>query len=134
MHFGATSQDVIDTAIMLQVKEALRLTAEGLQKRIGQVILFAEKHRATVMVGHSFMQQARPITFGFKVAGWLAPLLRFQKAIEELLQDGFVLQLGGAVGTLSSLPEKGREVSATVSEFLRLNNPVKPWHTKETIS
>jgi len=82
------------------------------------------------MIGRSFMQQARPITFGFKVAGWLEPLLRSQQTIESLLHNGFLLQLGGAVGTLSSMPENGLQVSETMSELLHLNNPAKPWHTE----
>ncbi|MBD0288120.1 MAG: 3-carboxy-cis,cis-muconate cycloisomerase, partial [Flavisolibacter sp.] len=129
VHFGATSQDVMDTATMLQIKDAVHSIAEDLQQLIRQLVLLIEEHRSTVMIGRSFMQQARPITFGYKVAGWLAPLLRSEKTIVELLKDGFVLQLGGAVGTLSSMPEKGLQVSGTMSELLGLNNPVKPWHT-----
>ncbi len=130
VHFGATSQDVIDTALMLQTKDAVEIIAAELKQLIDQLVALAKEHKATVMIGRSFMQQARPITFGFKVAGWLEPLLRSQKAFYELLHNGFMLQLGGAVGTLSIMGEKGLKVSNTMSELLYINNPPKPWHTE----
>ncbi len=94
------------------------------------MVSLIEEHRTTIMIGRSFMQQARPITFGYKVAGWLEPILRSQREIEELRKNGFMLQLGGAVGTLSSMPEKGLRIGETMSELLELNNPPKPWHTE----
>jgi len=130
VHFGATSQDVIDTALMLQTKDALQIITSDLNQLIEQLTALAEEYKSTVMIGRSFMQQAKPITFGFKIAGWLDPLLRSQEAILALLQHGFVLQLGGAVGTLSSMPQEGLHVSGTMSELLQLNNPTKPWHTE----
>jgi 3-carboxy-cis,cis-muconate cycloisomerase len=130
VHFGATSQDVIDTALMLQVKDAVQIMAVDMKQLNQQLIALLEGHKVTLMIGRSFMQQARPISFGYKVAGWLEPLIRSQKAIDELLKDGFVLQLGGAVGTLSNMPEKGIQVSETMSKLLLLNNPSKPWHTE----
>lgn len=93
VHFGATSQDVIDTALMLQSKDAVEIIAEDLRLLIQQLVTLIEAYRDTVMIGRSFLQQARPITFGYKVAGWLHPVLRSQNEIEELLQQGFVLQL-----------------------------------------
>ncbi|HEU4902067.1 MAG TPA: 3-carboxy-cis,cis-muconate cycloisomerase [Flavisolibacter sp.] len=130
IHFGATSQDVIDTALMLQTRDAFRLILEELRQLNKQLVSLIEEHRETVMVGRTFLQQARPITFGFKVAGWLAPLLRSQKEIDRLLKEGFVLQLGGAVGTLASMPEKGLQVSVAMSQILQLTNPEKSWHTE----
>jgi 3-carboxy-cis,cis-muconate cycloisomerase len=130
VHFGATSQDVIDTALMLQIKDAVLIIDEDLKQLIKQLVILIEEHKTTVMIGRSFMQQARPISFGYKVAGWLEPVIRSQKVLEELIKAGFVLQLGGAAGTLSSMPEKGLLVSETMSELLLLNNPLKPWHTE----
>jgi 3-carboxy-cis,cis-muconate cycloisomerase len=130
IHFGATSQDVIDTALMMQWKEACFLIAEHLEQLIEQLISLIRAHPDTVMIGRSFLQQARPITFGFKVSGWLDPLLRSQQSMQEMLKKGFMLQLGGAVGTLSGMHEKGRQVSATMGELLYLNNPGHSWHTQ----
>lgn len=130
VHFGATSQDVIDTALMLQAKDAFQLILEELGQLNEGLVSLIEEHRNTIMIGRSFLQQARPITFGYKVAGWLEPLLRSQKELEQTLNDGFVLQLGGAVGTLASMSDKGLQVSKTMSESLQLQNPVKPWHTE----
>lgn len=130
VHFGATSQDVIDTAVMLQSKDAFQIILRDLKLLNRQLVALMEENRDTLMIGRSFMQQARPITFGYKVASWLDPLLRSQKEMEELWKDGFVLQLGGAVGTLSGMPEKGVQVGETMSELLGLNNPGKPWHTE----
>ncbi len=130
IHFGTTSQDVIDTALMLQVRDAVHIIIDDLQLLIKQLVAIINEHKATVMIGRSFMQQARPITFGYKVAGWLSPLLRSQKALDEMLKHSFALQFGGAVGTLSGMPGKGLQVSQTMSEMLQLNNPPKPWHTE----
>ncbi|MBD0378093.1 MAG: 3-carboxy-cis,cis-muconate cycloisomerase, partial [Flavisolibacter sp.] len=130
VHFGATSQDVIDTAMMLQTKDAFHIILEDLRQLNRQLVTLIKEHRKTVMIGRSFMQQARPITFGYKVAGWLESLLRSLKEGEELLQKGFVLQMGGAVGTLSGMNEKGLQVSETMSDFLHLTCPAKPWHTQ----
>src|SRR5689334_8388904 len=130
VHFGATSQDVIDTALMLQLKSAVKLIAEDLEQLIEQLKDLTKEHAKTIMVGRSFMQHARPITFGYKTAGWLDSLLRSRQAIQSLLGENFVLQFGGAVGTLSVIDKKGLEVSETMSEELGLGLPEKPWHTQ----
>jgi len=130
VHFGATSQDVIDTALMLQLKSAIKLIDEDDDQLIKQLTALTKQHSKTIMVGRSFMQHARPITFGFKTAGWLDALLRSRHAIQKLLKENFVLQLGGAVGTLSAMNEKGLHVSETLSEELGLDLPPKPWHTQ----
>jgi 3-carboxy-cis,cis-muconate cycloisomerase len=130
VHLGATSQDVIDTAAMLQIMDAFQTMVEDLHLLIQQLIAITEEHKTTMMVGRSFMQQARPITFGYKVAGWLEPILRSQKELKELLKGGFVLQLGGAVGSLSGMQQKGWLVSKTMSKMLNLHLPAKPWHTE----
>jgi len=130
VHFGATSQDTIDTAIMLQLRDALKIIYNDLQQLINQLAALTEAHRNTVMIGRSFMQHARPITFGFKVACWLDGLWRSKERAEKLLSESFVLQLGGAVGTLSGMQEKGLQVAETIRLLLQLNMPAIPWHTQ----
>ncbi len=130
VHFGATSQDVIDTATVLQARDALILIQKNLEKLIAQLTYLIDNHRDTLMIGRSFMQQARPITFGFKVATWLDGMLRSKKRIEHLLQNNLPLQLGGAVGTLASMPEKGLLIRETMATLLGLSTPSVSWHTQ----
>lgn len=130
VHFGATSQDVIDTASMLQARDALKIIYPDLQKLISQLTILSAAHQQTQMIGRSFMQHARPITFGFKVSTWLDGLLRSEKRVEKLLSENFVLQLGGAVGNLSSMGNKGAVVAESMAKILGLTNPKIAWHTQ----
>lgn len=130
VHFGATSQDVLDTAMMMQVRDALLIIDRNLVQLIGKLAALAETHRPTVMMGRSLMQQARPITFGFKAAQWLDSLLRSQRRVQKLLAENCVLQLGGAVGTLHGMMGKGLQVAAEMSLMLELKLPTVPWHTQ----
>lgn len=130
IHFGATSQDVIDTAIALQLLDAFKIIYKDLAQLINQLKLLIEAHRNTIMIGRSFMQHARPITFGFKVACWLDGLLRSKQRIEKLLAENFALQLGGAVGTLSGMQDKGLQVAGSMSASLQLNIPAITRHTQ----
>lgn len=130
VHFGATSQDVIDSAIILQAKKAIQSIDFQLETLIWQLSQLAESHRHTVMIGRSFMQHARPITFGFKVTTWLDGILRTKKKLERLLAEGFTLQLGGAVGNLSAMGNKGWAVADAMGHILDLNVPSIPFHTQ----
>jgi 3-carboxy-cis,cis-muconate cycloisomerase len=130
VHFGVTSQDVIDTATMLQAKEAVIIIEKDLQKIIKQLQILAENHQQTPMIGRSFMQQARPITFGFKVDTWLDGLSRSKERIERILQDNFVVQLGGAVGNKSAFGTNGKAISETLATILTLKNSPISWHTQ----
>lgn len=130
VHFGATSQDVIDTASMLQTRDALKIIYPELQKLISQLTILSAAHQQTQMIGRSFMQHARPITFGFKVSTWLDGLLRSEKRVEQLFSENFVLQLGGAVGNLSSMGNKGEAVAESMAKILGLTNPKIAWHTQ----
>jgi 3-carboxy-cis,cis-muconate cycloisomerase len=130
VHFGATSQDVIDTATMLQARDALKIIQSNLQILINQLTILERAHQSTTMIGRSFMQHARPITFGFKVSTWLGGLLRSWHRIDTLLKQNFVLQLGGAVGNLSSMQAKGAAIAETMAQILGLNNPEMSWHTQ----
>jgi len=130
IHWGATSQDIFDSAWVLQVRAALT----RLESRLGSVIQnlsqLAEKHRHTLMAGRTHSQQAIPITFGFKVAGWLAPLIRHRERLAELRPRILVVQFGGAVGTLASLGKSGVQVQEALATELGLNLPTIPWHTQ----
>lgn len=129
VHFGATSQDVIDTAIMLQLRDALAIVTGDLDVLITQLAGLVMSHRNTLMIGRSFLQQARPITFGFKVARWLDALLRSRKQVADICEHNLVLQLGGAVGTLSSMEKKGLVIATSMAKILDLKVPPIPWHS-----
>jgi 3-carboxy-cis,cis-muconate cycloisomerase len=129
IHFGATSQDIIDTAMMIRLKEATKILLEDLVLLMKDLKQLSLSHRLTVMAGRSFLQHARPISFGFKVAGWLDPLIRSVNSIRSLLEGSFVLQLGGAVGTLYQM-RHGEAIVESMSTALGLEAPGRPWHTQ----
>jgi 3-carboxy-cis,cis-muconate cycloisomerase len=130
VHFGATTQDILDTANALRIRGALEIIRELLEAVIAQLAQLARAHRGTIMAGRTHTQQALPITFGFKVAGWLAPLLRHHERLQELEPRINVVQFGGAVGTLAALGNRGLEVQAALAIELNLNEPLMPWHTQ----
>lgn len=130
VHWGATTQDVMDTAVILQIRQATNELESVLHQAITHLALLADEHRHTLMVGRTHSQQALPITFGYKVARWLAPLLRHRQRLQELKPRLMVLQLGGAVGTLAALGERGTAVQRTVAASLNLQPPLIAWHTQ----
>lgn len=130
LHWGATSQDVMDTALVLTLKDAIGILDRSLEATIESFARLAERHRTTVMAARTRSQQALPTTFGLKVAGWLAPLQRHQTRLEELRPRLLALQFGGAVGTLSALGERGLEVAAALAEEMDLTCPSLPWHVQ----
>jgi 3-carboxy-cis,cis-muconate cycloisomerase len=130
VHWGATTQDVMDTAVILQIRQGITELESVLRKTITQLATLADQHRHTLMVGRTHSQQALPITFGYKVAGWLAPLLRHQQRVQELKPRLFVLQFGGAVGTLAALGERGTAVQEALASSLDLHTPPISWHTQ----
>ena len=130
VHLGATSQDVIDTALMVQLKAALILVQKDLEQLLNQLHQLAETHRHSIMAGRSFLQHARPITFGNKVATWMDGLIRSAQRIEQVLQHNLVLQFGGAVGTLAGFGEKALPVASSLAQNLDLALPPIPWHTQ----
>src|SRR5208283_607522 len=129
VHWGATSQDVIDTGCILQVRGALNLIDQDLARLSGSLIALSEKHRATPVVARTWMQQALPTTFGFIVAGWLDAITRHRKRLVEIKPRVFTLQFGGAVGTLAALGGRGLKVSKAMGDELELTLPAIPWHT-----
>jgi 3-carboxy-cis,cis-muconate cycloisomerase len=128
VHWGATSQDAIDTGRILQLRKALEIIAADLDRATDTLAQLAEKHRATPIAGRTWMQQALPTTFGLKLAGWLDALDRHRERLRETQKRCLVLQFGGAVGTLASLHTKGLDVAQALAEDLRLRLPNLPWH------
>src|SRR6185437_3328656 len=129
VHRGATSQDVLDTAAMLVAKRALGPLLDDLAAAADACAALAESHRATPAVGRTLLQQALPLTFGLKAAGWLVGLDEARAELAGVRERVPALQLGGAVGTLASLGDKGLEVAAEAARRLELPEPVLPWHT-----
>lgn len=130
VHWGATSQDIMDTALILQLREALDLLGEMLFQVIENLAALSDTHRYTLMVGRTHSQQAVPVTFGLKVAAWLTPLIRHHQRLSGIRQRLLVIQLGGAAGTLSPLGEKGTAVEQELATLLELSTPLMPWHTQ----
>jgi 3-carboxy-cis,cis-muconate cycloisomerase len=128
VHFGATSQDVLDTAMMLQLKTALTHCLQDLEQLEQKLALLAFKHRNTLMIGRTLLQQARPITFGYKAATWLDGVSRSRERIEQVKKENLTLQFGGAVGTLSTLGNAALRVKAVMASALGLNDSEITWH------
>ena len=129
VHVGATSQDIIDTALVLQLRAALPALIARVRQASAAAARHAQRHRQTPMVGRTWLQQATPITFGLKAAGWLEALERGRVAIHERARGAFVLQFGGASGTLAALGTAGPLVARTLGERLDLHVPDLPWHS-----
>jgi 3-carboxy-cis,cis-muconate cycloisomerase len=127
VHFGATSQDVMDTASMLVARDGLRLVRGEVGRVAAACAELARSHRDTPMVARTLLQQAVPTTFGLKAAGWLAAVLDAD-ALLGRLADRLPAELGGAAGTLSALGDRGVEVAALFARELGLAEPTAPWH------
>src|SRR4051795_7160715 len=129
VHRGATSQDVLDTAAMLVARRALGPLLDDLAAAAEACAGLAERYRATPAVGRTLLQQALPLTFGLKAAGWLVGLDEARAELAGVRERGPALQLGGAVGTLASLGDSGLDVAAEAARRLELAEPTLPWHT-----
>ena len=127
VHWGATSQDILDTAVALVAREATTLIAAELDGVARACAELADRHRSTVMAARTLLQQAVPTTFGLKAAGWLVGTLH---ARERIVAVRLPAQLGGAGGTLAALGDRGLEVLRAYSEELDLPEPLLPWHTR----
>jgi 3-carboxy-cis,cis-muconate cycloisomerase len=130
VHWGATTQDIMDTGCVLQLRGAIGLIRARLGAIVRDLCTLADKHRATLLAGRTHSQQALPITFGLKVAGWLAPLVRHRERLEEIQRRLLVVQFGGAAGTLAALGDKGLAVSDELAKELQLGVPAMPWHAQ----
>ena len=129
VHRGATSQDIVDTAAILALRRATARIEERLKETVAALIELAGRHRTTVMAGRTHGQQASPITFGLKVANWLSPLPRHWQRLAALKPGLFVVQFGGAAGTLAALGDRGPAVLDALARGLGLA-PAVPWHTQ----
>jgi len=129
VHYGATSQDVIDTALVLQLRDALELLRRDLLHIDASLARIAAAHKSTLVAGRTWLQQGPPVTFGLKAAGWLAALERHRDRLEHARKQVLVLQFGGAVGTMAALGARGPEVAAALARELKLETPELPWHS-----
>jgi 3-carboxy-cis,cis-muconate cycloisomerase len=130
VHWGSTSQDVIDTALVLATRNALQLLDDGLRELQGHLLALATDHMATPVLARTLMQPAQVTSFGFKLVGWLAPLVRARASLRTVAARALQLQLGGAVGTLSVLKDQGAPVAARVATQLGLQVADAAWHTQ----
>jgi 3-carboxy-cis,cis-muconate cycloisomerase len=128
VHWGATTQDIVDTALVLQIRAGLDLVESGVAAIVRALVEKATRHRGDVMAGRTHLQHALPITFGCKCAVWLAPLLDDIERLRQLRPRVLKVQFGGAVGTLASLGEQGRAVTLGLAQELGLAAPDAPWH------
>jgi 3-carboxy-cis,cis-muconate cycloisomerase len=129
VHFGATSQDIVDTALVLVVRRAWSILDADLGDVCRATAALAEEHRTTPMVARTLLQQALPTTFGLKAAGWLVAVVEARRAAAFVCERRLAAQLGGAAGTLAAFGELGPDVLASYAAALGLPEPVLPWHT-----
>ena len=129
VHWGATSQDVIDTATMLTLRAAIDALLPDLDRAIAGFAGLARKHRDTAMVARTWLQHALPMPFGLKLAEYAAALHRSRTRLKRLRGEGLALQFGGAAGTLAALGDKGLAVAEELAAELELPLPDAPWHT-----
>jgi 3-carboxy-cis,cis-muconate cycloisomerase len=130
VHFGATSQDILDTAMVLVIREATGTLQHELGRAMTAARSLARAHASTPMAGRTWLQQASPVSFGLKAAGWLDLVGRCRERVAEATQRAMVVQLGGASGTLAALGERGPAVMEALASRLSLALPEMPWHTQ----
>ncbi len=132
VHRGATSQDLADTALMLQAKAGLALLGRDLRRLETALAALTECHAQTPMLGRTLLQGALPITFGLKTAGWLTAIRAARLRLDREAEAALLLQLGGATGTLAGMgsAETAMAVARRVAESLGLGLPVIPWHSR----
>ena len=128
-HWGATTQDITDTATVLQIKESLALIEKEIEAICDALAALAKKYRDTPMAGRSNLQQAVPITFGYKMATMLAAFERHRQRLHEMKPRALVGEFGGAAGTLSSLGKDGLRCQDELMKELKLGQPEISWHT-----
>lgn len=129
VHWGATSQDVIDTATMLTLRVAIDALLADILRAIAGFAALARQHRDTAVVARTWLQHALPMPFGLKLAEYAAALHRSEKRLKALRANGLALQFGGAAGTLAALGDKGLAVAEKLADELDLPLPEAPWHT-----
>jgi 3-carboxy-cis,cis-muconate cycloisomerase len=128
VHWGTTSQDVSDTALVLCLVRALGIMSADHTRLAGALRRLSEAHAATVMLARTLLQPAPPTTFGLKAAGWFGAVSRSEAAITSAAREACVLQFGGASGTLAALGPRGLTVASALARQLELPLPDAPWH------
>jgi 3-carboxy-cis,cis-muconate cycloisomerase len=129
VHWGATSQDVIDTATMLTLRAAIDVLLADLDRAVAGFAASAAKHRDTPVVARTWLQHALPMPFGLKLAEYAAALHRSRRRLRRLRGETLALQFGGAAGTLAALGDRGLAVAEALAQELNLPLPEAPWHT-----
>ncbi len=130
VHHGVTTQDAVDTALMLQARDALEVIAADLLGAAATCADLAARHRGDVMVARTLLQQAGPTTFGLKAAQWLVALGHGVQRLRRVREEEIALQLGGATGTLAALGGDGEAVASLLAAELALGPPPLPWHAR----
>ena len=130
IHWGATTQDIVDTACVLQLRAVVKVLRTRLGEIARHLAVLAERHRHTVLAGRTHGQQALPITFGLKVVSWVAPLVRHIERLGEIAPRLLIVQFGGAAGTLAALEDKGLSVAKELAGELELDMPAMSWHAQ----
>jgi 3-carboxy-cis,cis-muconate cycloisomerase len=130
VHFGSTSQDVIDTALALVTRDALAYIEADVHKATDALLVLAERHAGDPVLARTLMQPASVTSFGLKCVGWAAPLLRSQQRLRAAAANALSLQLGGAVGTLAQMQGQGRALAELMAAELQLRAPLASWHTQ----
>jgi 3-carboxy-cis,cis-muconate cycloisomerase len=130
VHWGSTSQDVIDTAMSLLSRRALALIDRDLRSLIDSLLALAEQHATVPVLARTLMQPAQVVSLGFKLIAWIAPLKRCRERLHEISKTALQLQLGGAVGTLAAMGDKGAAVAQHMAADLQLSWPQGAWHTQ----
>ena len=128
VHWGATSQDIVDTGLVLLQRDAYDVILRDMKECLKSLLKLAKKYRSTPMAGRTHVVHAIPITFGYKAAVWADELGREIERLEQMKDRVFVGEMAGAVGTLASQPEKGLETQKRMFEILGLNVPTIAWH------
>ena len=130
VHLGATSQDVMDTGLVLQLRAAIALLERDLAQLADALAEQAQRYADTPLAGRTWLQQATPVTLGMKIAGWLGAITRHRQRLAELKPRLLCLQFGGASGSLAALGDQGFAVSQALADELNLSLPEQPWHTQ----
>lgn len=128
LHYGATTQDIIDTGLVLDMRDVLDEVGAELARLVGELTELAEHHRDTLMIGRTHARPALPTTFGLKVAGWVDELLRHGERLEAMRDRVLVVELHGGVGTMAGFDGRGAELVEGFARRLSLHAPALGWH------
>ncbi|AVB25599.1 3-carboxy-cis,cis-muconate cycloisomerase [Pseudomonas syringae pv. syringae] len=130
VHMGATSQDVMDSGLILQLRRAIVLLEHDLTRLADAMAEQAQHHAGTPLAGRTWLQQATPVTLGMKIAGWLGAVTRHRQRLNEIKPRLLCLQFGGASGSLAALGDQAFSVAEALAGELQLALPEQPWHTQ----